>query len=113
MANMCAKPGKTLSPKMAAAIHSPSTLSATSRKQSRWIMNGAIRRSVDDMIEILESGDRKATTFLIGEIERPFNWQSLGGGRKPGWAACRKTGKLGAFYLISGLSVECVERPER
>ena len=69
MANVSAKPGKTLLPKMAATIHSPSTLSATSRKQSRWIMNGAIRRSVDDMIEILESGDRKATAFLVGELD--------------------------------------------
>ena len=66
MANMYAKPGKMLSPRMAATIHSPSTLSATSRKRSRWIMKDAIRRSVDDMIEILESGDRKAITFLIG-----------------------------------------------
>ena len=67
---MRAKPGKIRSPKMAAAIHPPSTLSATSRKQYRWIMKGAIRRSVDDMIKILESGDRKATTFLLAELER-------------------------------------------
>ena len=46
---MCSKPGKILSPKMVATVHSPSTLSATLRKQSRWIMKGAIRRSADDM----------------------------------------------------------------
>ena len=67
---MRAKPGKILSPRMAATIHSPSMLSATLRKQSRWIMKGAIRRSVDDMIEILSSGDRKATTFILAELER-------------------------------------------
>ena len=109
---MCAKPGKILSSKMAAAIHPPSTLSATSRKQSRCIMKGAIRRSVDDMIEILESGDRKATTFLISEVERLFDGQSLDGGKTLGWAVCRRTGKSGTFYLISDLSVEW-ERPER
>ena len=100
MANMCAKPGKILSPRMAATIYSPSTLSVRSRKQSRWIMKGAIRRSVGDMIEILESGDRKATTFPIGEIERLFDGQSLGCGRKPGWAVCRKTDKCRAFYTV-------------
>ena len=73
---MRAKPGKILSPRMAATIHSPSTLSATLRKQSRWIMKGAIRRSVDDMIEILSSGDRKATTFLLAELERLLDYHS-------------------------------------
>ena len=97
---MCAKPGKILSPRMAAVIHSPSTLSATSRKQSKWIMKGAIRRSVDDMIEILESGGRKATTFLISEVERLFDGQPLDCGRKPGWAVCRKTDKSRAFYAF-------------
>ena len=73
---MRAKPGKILSPRMAATIHSPSMLSATLRKQSRWIMKGAIRRSVDDMIEILSSGDRKATTFLLAELERLLDYHS-------------------------------------
>ena len=76
MVYMRAKPGKILSPRMAAAIHSPSTLSATLRKQSGWIMKGAIRRSVDDMIEILSSGDRKATTFLLAELERLLDYHS-------------------------------------
>ncbi len=62
MENMCAKPGKILSPMMATAIYTPSTLSIESRKQSRWIMKGAIRRSADDMTGILDSGDKKATT---------------------------------------------------
>ena len=106
LANMCAKPGKILSPKTTAAIHSPSTLSATSRKQSRWTMRGAIRRSVDDMIEILESGDRKATTFLIGEIERPFNGQSLGWWEgNPGGRPAAKPASSEPFILISGIVV--------
>ena len=69
MANVSAKPGKTLLPKMAATIHSPSTLFATPRKQSGWTMKDAIRRYVDDMTGILDSGDRKATTFLPAELE--------------------------------------------
>ena len=97
---MRAKPGRILSPRMAATIHSPSTPSATSRKQSGWIMKGAIRRSADDMIEMLESGDRKATTFLIGEIERLFDWQSLDCGKKSGWAVCHRTDRSGTFYAI-------------
>ena len=104
---MCSKPGKILSPKMVATIHSPSTLSVRSRKQSRWTMRGAIRRSVDDMIEILESGNRKATTFLIGEIERLFDGQLLDCGRKPGWAVCRKTDKFRAFYTVPYLVGMC------
>ena len=76
MANMCAKPGKILSPKMAAAIYSPSMLSIASRKRSRYLMKTAIRRSVDDMVEILESGDRKATTFLLAELERLLDYRS-------------------------------------
>ena len=39
-------------------------------------MKSAIRRSVDDMIEILESGDKKATTFLISELERLLDYHS-------------------------------------
>ena len=98
MANMCAKQGKILSPKMAAAIYSPSMLSIASRKRSRYLMKTAIRRSVDDMVEILESGDRKATTFLIGEIERLFDGQSLDCGKKSGWAVCRRTDKSAVSY---------------
>ena len=63
-------------------------------------MKVAIRRSVDDMVEMPESGDRKATTFLIGEIGRLSDWQSLGCGKKSGWAVCRKTDRSGAFYVI-------------
>ena len=110
---MCAKPGKILSPNRSRVLHSPFTLTMEERRRNRYIMKNAIRSAVGDMAAILESGDRKATTFLIGEIERPFDGQSLDCGRKPGWAACRRTGKSGTFYLISDLSVECVERPER
>ena len=92
---MRAKPDKILSPRMAAVIHSPSTLSATSRKQSRWIMKGAIRRSVDDMIEILESGDRKATTFLLVELERLQDcrsWIDAGQARNAGDGQASRSG---------------------
>ena len=76
MANVSAKPGKILSPRMAATIHSPSTLYATSRKQSGWTMKDAIRRYVDDMTGIMDSGDRKATTFLPAELERTLDYHS-------------------------------------
>ena len=76
MVNVSAKPGKILSPMMAAAIHTPSTLSIESRKKSRWIMNGAIRRSADDMTGILDSGDKKATTFLISDFERLLDYRT-------------------------------------
>ena len=77
------------------------------------MMKLAIRGTVDDMVEILESGDIKATTFLIGETERLFDWQSLDGGKTLGWAACRKADKSGTFYLISDLSVTCAQNRER
>ena len=42
------------------------------------MMNLAIRGAVDDMVGILESGGINATTFLIGEIERLFDWTVVG-----------------------------------
>ena len=54
----------------------PSTLSVASRKRSRYLMKIATRRSVDDVIEILSSGDRKATTFLLAELERLLGYHS-------------------------------------
>ena len=110
---MCAKPGKILSPNKIRVLHSPSTLTVEEKKRNRYRLKLAIRQAIDDMIGILESGDRKATTFLIGEIERLFDGQSLDCGMKPGWAISRRTDKSGTFYLISDLSVECVEGPER
>ena len=69
--DMCARPGKIISsPKMVRLIHSSSTLTVVSRKQSRWIMKGAIRNAVDDMVEILEGGDPKSAAFLRSELER-------------------------------------------
>ena len=100
MANMCAKPGKILSPNRTRVLHSPSTLTMEERRRNRYIMKNAIRSAVDDMVAILESGDRKATTFLISEIERLFDGQSLNCGKKSRWAVCRKTDKSGAFYVI-------------
>ena len=81
--------------------------------ESHLMMNLAIRGAVDDMVGILESGGINATTFLIGEIERLFDGQSLDCGKTPGWAACRKAGKSGTFYLISDLSVKCAQNRER
>ena len=77
------------------------------------MMNLAIGGAVDDMVGILESGGIKAATFLIGEIERLFDGQSLDGGKMLGWAACRKADKSGTFYLISDLSVTCAQNRER
>ena len=55
---MCAKPGKIISPpNMARVIHSASTLSVEYRKHYRYMLKLAIRRSVDDMAEILEGGN--------------------------------------------------------
>ena len=70
MACMCAKPGKILSPNRIRVLHSPSTLTVEERKRNRYRLKLAIRQAIDDMIEILESGDRKATTFLVGELDR-------------------------------------------
>ena len=110
----CQKAGKILSvPNMESAINSPLAFTVEQRSHYWHMLKTAIIRSVDDMAEIVKSGDRKATTFLIGEIERLFDGQSLDCGRKPGWAVCRRTDKSGTFYLISDLSVECAEGPER
>ena len=75
---MCAKPGKILSSSVTRIIRSQSTVTVEERKHGRYVMKLAIRRSVDDMIEILRSGDKKASTLLIGEIERLLadrSWQ--------------------------------------
>ena len=110
----CQKVGKILSvPNMGRAINSPLAFTVEQRSHYWYMLKTAIIRSIDDMAEIVKSGDRKATTFLIGEIERLFDGQSLDRGKKSGWAVCRRTDKSGTFYLISDLSVECVERPER
>ena len=109
----CQKAGKILSvPNMGRAINSPLAFTEEQRSHYWYMLKAAIIRSIDDMAEIVKSGDRKATTFLIGEIERLFDGQSLDGGKTLGWAVCRRTGKSGTFYLISDLSVEW-ERPER
>ena len=111
---MRAKPGKMpSSPKMVRVIHSASTPSVEYRKHYRYMLKLAIRGTVDDMVGILESGYIKATTFLIGEIERLFDGQPLDGGKTPGWAAYRKADKSGTFYLISDLSVTCAQNRER
>ena len=67
---MCAKPGKILSPNRIRVLRSPSTFTVEERKRNRYRLKLAIRQAIDDMIGILESGDRKATTFLLAELER-------------------------------------------
>ena len=74
---MCGKAGKIITtPKAVRVIHSASTLSVGSRSHYRYLLKLAIRQAIDDMIEILPSGDRKATTFLPAELERPLNYHS-------------------------------------
>ena len=109
----CQKAGKVFSvPNMGRAINSPLAFTVEQRSHYWYMLKTAIIRSIDDMAEIVKSGDRKATTFLISEIERLFDGQSLDCGMKPGWAISRRTDKSGTFYLISDLIVEW-ERPER
>ena len=68
---MCGKAGKMImTPNAGSVIHSPSELSVYSRSHYGYLLKLAIRRAVDDMIEIMSSGDRKATTFLPAELER-------------------------------------------
>ena len=85
---MCGKAGKIITtPKAVRVIHSPSELSVDSRSHYRYLLKLAIRRAVDDMIDILSSGDRKATTFLISELERLLDhrsWPDAGQARKAG-----------------------------
>ena len=76
MACMCAKPGKILSPNRIRVLHFPSTLTVEERKRNRYRLKLAIRQAIDDMIGILESGDKKATTFLISELERLLDYRS-------------------------------------
>ena len=74
---MCGKAGKIITtPKAVRVIHSASTLSVDSRSHYRYLLKRAIRTAVDDMKEILESGDRKATVFLISELERLLDYRS-------------------------------------
>ena len=74
---MCGKAGKMImTPKAVMVIHSLSELSVDSRSHYRYLLKLAIRRAVDDMIEILSSGDRKATTFLLAELERLLDYSS-------------------------------------
>ena len=67
---MRTKPGKILSPKMIRVLHSPLIFTVNERKRNRYVMKNAIRSTVGDMAAILESGGRKATAFLIGELDR-------------------------------------------
>ena len=76
MACMCARPGKILSPNRLMVLHSQSTLTVEERKRNRYRLKLAIRQAIDDMIGILESGDRKATTFLISELERLLDYRA-------------------------------------
>ena len=92
---MCAKPGKILSSSGTRIIHSPSTVTVGERKHGRYVMKLAIRRSVDDMIEILRSGDKKASTLLIGEIERLPAYRSWQDAESAGCTIGRSLSKQG------------------
>ena len=106
---MCAKPGKILSSSGTRIIHSPSTVTVEERKHGRYVMNLAIRRSVDDMIEMLRSGDKKAPTLLIGEIEKlPAyrSWQDAeSAGCMIGWPLNKQGGDPFAWLENSGVDV--------
>ena len=68
---MCGKAGKIITtPKAVRVIHSASTLSVDSRSHYRYLLKLAMRRAVDDMVEILEGGDPKSAAFLRSELER-------------------------------------------
>ena len=68
---LCAKPGRILSsPKMKRIIYSSSTLSVETRKRNKYLLKCAIRRSVDDMDEILRSANQEMAEFLRDEIRR-------------------------------------------
>ena len=71
------KAGKIITtPNAGRVIHSPFELSVDTRSHYRYLMKIAIRQAIDDMIEILESGDKKATTFLISELERLLDYRA-------------------------------------
>ena len=78
---MCAKPGKILSsPKLIRIIHSASTLSVESRKHYKYVLKLAIRRSVGDMVEILEGGkhgDRGVSQGRDGKAAWSDSWRAL------------------------------------
>ena len=104
----CQKAGKILSvPNMGRSISSPLAFTVEQRSHYWYMLKTAIIRSIDDMVEIVKSGDRKATTFLISGIERLFDGQSLDRGKKSGWAVSRKTDKCSAFYTILYLVSMC------
>ena len=96
----CQKAGKILSvPNMERAINSPLDFTEEQGIHYWYMLKIAIIRSIGDMAEIVKSGDRKATTFLISEIERLFDGQSLDGGKTLGWAICRRAGKSGKMIM--------------
>ena len=106
---MCAKPGKILSSSGTRIIHSPSTVAVEERKHGRYVMKLAIRRSVGDMIEILRSGDKKASTLLIGEIERLLadrSWQDAESAVwMIGWPLSKQGGDPFAWLENGGVDV--------
>ena len=86
------KAGKIITtPNAGRVIHSPSELSVDTRSHYRYLLKLAIRQAVDDMIEILESGDKKATTFLISELERLLDYRT--------WLDARQAQQAGNYRL--------------
>ena len=106
---MCAKPGKILSSSGTRIIHSPSTVTVEERKHGRYVMKLAVRRSVDDMVEIRRGGDKKAPTLLIDEIEKlPAyrSWQDAeSAGCTAGWPLNKQGGDPFARLENGGVDV--------
>ena len=100
MAYMCARPGKILSPNRLMVLHSPSTLTVEERKRNRYRLKLAIRQAIDDMIEILESGDKKATTFLISDLERLLDYCTWLDARQAQHAGSCRLGRSGGAPLV-------------
>ena len=84
-------------------IHSPSGLSVDTRSHYRYLLKLAIRQATDDMIEMLESGDKKATTFLISDFERILDYRTWLDARQAQQAGnCRLDRSCGALLAWKG-----------
>ena len=98
---MCGRAGKMITtPNAGSVIHSPSVLSVGSRNHYRYLLKLAIRQAINDMIEILSSGDRKATAFLISEPESHLDCRSRLDARQAKQAGDCRLGRSGGAPLV-------------
>ena len=94
------KAGKIITtPNAGRVIHTPFDLSVDTRSHYRYLLKLAIRQAIDDMIEILESGDKKATTFLISELERLLDYRTWLDARQAKQAGDCRLGRSGGAPL--------------